>query len=42
VPDRRLLGPALIVIGDVVGLRARLAWLAERVEDGALAASSAG
>ncbi len=30
VPDRQLLGPALIVIGQVVGLRARLAWLVER------------
>ena len=29
VPDPRLLGPALIVIGKVVGLRARLAWLTE-------------
>jgi uroporphyrin-III C-methyltransferase/precorrin-2 dehydrogenase/sirohydrochlorin ferrochelatase len=29
VPDRSLLGPALIVIGQVVGLRARLASLAE-------------
>jgi uroporphyrin-III C-methyltransferase / precorrin-2 dehydrogenase / sirohydrochlorin ferrochelatase len=42
VPDQRLLGPALIVIGNVVGLRARLAWLAERADDGALAASAAG
>ena len=39
VPDQRLLGPALIVIGKVVGLRAKLAWLAERAEDPALATS---
>jgi uroporphyrin-III C-methyltransferase / precorrin-2 dehydrogenase / sirohydrochlorin ferrochelatase len=37
VPDPTLLGPALIVIGAVVGLRARLAW---RSEDAALAVSS--
>jgi hypothetical protein len=41
VPDQRLLGPALIVIGNVVGLRAKLAWLAERAEDPALATSKA-
>jgi uroporphyrin-III C-methyltransferase/precorrin-2 dehydrogenase/sirohydrochlorin ferrochelatase len=42
VPDQRLLGPALIVIGRVVGLRARLARLAERSDDAALATSRAG
>jgi siroheme synthase len=42
VPDHRLLGPALIVVGEVVGLRARLAWLAERADDPALATSKAG
>jgi uroporphyrin-III C-methyltransferase/precorrin-2 dehydrogenase/sirohydrochlorin ferrochelatase len=42
VPDQRLLGPALIVIGRVVGLRARLARLAERSDDPALATSRAG
>jgi uroporphyrin-III C-methyltransferase / precorrin-2 dehydrogenase / sirohydrochlorin ferrochelatase len=41
VPDQRLLGPALIVIGKVVGLRTRLAWLAERTDDPALATSRA-
>lgn len=41
VPDQRLLGPALIVIGKVVGLRARLAWLAERADHPALATSKA-
>jgi uroporphyrin-III C-methyltransferase/precorrin-2 dehydrogenase/sirohydrochlorin ferrochelatase len=41
VPVQRLLGPSLIVIGRVVGLRARLAWLAERADDSALAASKA-
>jgi uroporphyrin-III C-methyltransferase / precorrin-2 dehydrogenase / sirohydrochlorin ferrochelatase len=41
VPDQRLLGPSLIVIGRVVGLRARLAWLAERADESALAASKA-
>jgi uroporphyrin-III C-methyltransferase / precorrin-2 dehydrogenase / sirohydrochlorin ferrochelatase len=41
VPDQRLLGPSLIVIGRVVGLRARLAWLAERADEAALAASKA-
>jgi uroporphyrin-III C-methyltransferase/precorrin-2 dehydrogenase/sirohydrochlorin ferrochelatase len=33
VPDRQPLGPALVVIGQVVGLRARLAWLVERTAD---------
>jgi siroheme synthase len=41
VPDHRLLGPALIVIGAVVGLRARLAWLAEQADASALAVSKA-
>ncbi len=41
VPDQRLLGPALIVIGEVVRLRARLSWLAERTGDPALATSKA-
>jgi uroporphyrin-III C-methyltransferase/precorrin-2 dehydrogenase/sirohydrochlorin ferrochelatase len=41
VPDQRLLGPALIVIGEVVGLRARLAWLVERADDPALATGKA-
>jgi uroporphyrin-III C-methyltransferase / precorrin-2 dehydrogenase / sirohydrochlorin ferrochelatase len=41
VPDQRLLGPSLIVIGRVVGLRARLASPAERADDSALAASKA-
>jgi uroporphyrin-III C-methyltransferase/precorrin-2 dehydrogenase/sirohydrochlorin ferrochelatase len=41
VPDQRLLGPSLIVIGRVVGLRTRLAWLAERADESALAASKA-
>jgi uroporphyrin-III C-methyltransferase / precorrin-2 dehydrogenase / sirohydrochlorin ferrochelatase len=36
VPDQRLLGPALVVVGKVVGLRARLAWLAEHPENPAL------
>jgi uroporphyrin-III C-methyltransferase / precorrin-2 dehydrogenase / sirohydrochlorin ferrochelatase len=42
VPDHRLLGPALIVVGEVVGLRARLAWLAEHADDPALATSKTG
>jgi uroporphyrin-III C-methyltransferase / precorrin-2 dehydrogenase / sirohydrochlorin ferrochelatase len=41
VPDQRLLGPALIVVGKVVGLRARLAWLAERAGDPPLVTSKA-
>jgi uroporphyrin-III C-methyltransferase/precorrin-2 dehydrogenase/sirohydrochlorin ferrochelatase len=41
VPDHHLLGPALIIIGQVVGLRARLAWLTELAEDPAVAASEA-
>ena len=41
VPDHHLLGPALIIIGQVVGLRARLAWLTELAEGPALAASEA-
>lgn len=32
LPDPRLLGPALIVVGEVVGLRGRLAWLGELAE----------
>ncbi len=41
VPDQRLLGPALIVLGAVVGLRARLASPAEASADPALAADNA-
>jgi uroporphyrin-III C-methyltransferase/precorrin-2 dehydrogenase/sirohydrochlorin ferrochelatase len=41
VPDRSLLGPALIVIGQVVGLRARPASPAELVEGSPLAATKA-
>jgi len=41
LPDQTLLGPALMVIGAVVGLRARLAWLAEHAADPALASDIA-
>jgi uroporphyrin-III C-methyltransferase / precorrin-2 dehydrogenase / sirohydrochlorin ferrochelatase len=41
VPDRSLLGPALIVIGQVVGLRAGLASLAELTEGSPLATTKA-